>query len=124
MNFLLKNSFIVDIGGSVVCIGYGLYTNDPWWGGGGLAGLAFSLVWKRVQPKLLGKFMRKAPASKAVVLDTEALNPLADPTASASVAPSAAPAAPTTEMTAQQRFHQAVNTWPAVVAKDGPIRFY
>ena len=121
MNFFLKNSFIVDIGGSVACIGYGLYANDPWWCGGGLAGLAFSLVWKRVQPKLLGKFIRKAPAAKPVVLDTAALNPLAE----ASVPASAAPvAAPTAELTAQQRFHQAVNTWPAVVPKDGRIRFY
>ena len=124
MNFLLKNSFIVDIGGSVACIGYGLYANDPWWWGGGLAGLAFSLIWKRVQPKLLGKFMRKAPAAKAVVLDTEALNPLAEPMQPASAGPVEAPAAPTAEMTAQQRFHRAVNTWPAIVPKDGRIRFY
>lgn len=122
MNFFLKNSFIVDIGGSLACIGYGLYADNPWWWGGGIAGLAFSLVWKKVQPKLLGKFMRKAPASKPIVLNTEELNPLAEPAAASASA--AAPVMATTELTAQQRFHQAVNTWPAVVPKDGRIRFY
>ena len=123
MKFWLKYSFLLDLAGGLGCIAYGIYTNNPWWWGGGLAGLVFSVVWKKVQPKLLGKFMRKAPAAAAPVISFDAENPLATSSPSLTEMSPDIPVAPK-ELTPEQKFHLALNTFPAVIPRDGRIRFY
>lgn len=59
MSKLLTLSFIVDILAGLGTIAYGVYSSSNWWIGGGVAGLLFSFVWRKVQPRLLGKFMHK-----------------------------------------------------------------
>ena len=128
VNFFMKNSFIIDILGAVLCIGWGVYTNDPWWWGGGIAGLVFSIFWKRIQPKVMGRFLKKTKAPvESAPPDIAALgtNPLAPETpysntAAASETPAAAPSA---EAAPPEQPHP-VFTWPVNPPKDGRLRFY
>lgn len=120
MNVLLKHSFIFDIAGGLACVGYGLYKEDPWWWGGGLAGLAFSVVWKRLQPKLLAKFVKKAVPSPQSAPPVQGSNPLSDgelgeEAVPEEVAPQSAPL---------QRFHHSVSTFPLAPRKDGKLRYF
>lgn len=65
MKKLLTFSFILDLLAGLGSIAYGIYADSAWWVGGGVAGLIFSFVWRAIQPKLIGKVMRKRAGAAA-----------------------------------------------------------
>lgn len=119
MNALLKYSFVVDVLGGVAAIAYGIWSSSAFWLWGGVAGLAFSLVWRRVQPLLLNAVIRK---KKAVRPSNEAAPiPVAPLTVANAELPSATAAAPEA---APVRNSIAVDRWHITPPKDGRLRYY
>lgn len=120
MNALLKYSFVVDVLGGLLSIAYGVWAGSALWLWGGVAGLVFSLVWRRVQPRLLSAVVRKKKTIRSAAAPIDpTLGPLAVPVEPPAQGDTSAVA----ESTAT-RGRPAVDEWYVTPPKDGRLRYY
>lgn len=118
MNVLLKYSFVVDILGALASIAYGVWADSALWLWGGVAGLAFSIIWRRVQPRLLNALLRKKQAVRPAPAVALPVEPLVVPAVEVTTQADTLPVQPA------GRPSIAVDAWHVTPPKDGRLRYY
>lgn len=122
MSNVTRYTFILDLLVAVGCVGYGLYTDNPWIWGGGLLGIPFAFGSKKLIAHLKAKVLRKKQAA-TLTPERVAVSAKDSSPASVELAPVGLSTPPDVLPVVADRPIN-VNLFPATTPKDGRLRYY